>query len=580
MELPDFVRAFALRAPRLAVFLGAGASVSSGIPSAAQLVRQFKRSIYATETGTHPARVASMVDPNVEETVQRYFDARPNFPRPGDANEYSFYFERAYPDSGDRRLFIGKQTEDRRPAYGYLCLGAVLGAGKCRFVWTTNFDDLVEQGFSLVAEGRAASVVGRDTSARLDTYLRDERYPLVVKVHGDFRFDALQNTTSEIASCDSAIRDSLVENSRGYGLVLVGYSGRDASVMSTLSAVLDTHGAKAFPDGLYWCLREEDWRPAAAEDLLRRAASLGVRAAFVRIPDFDDFAAGLYRACALQHPIVDRKLAERQRERAGYELGLSGQLEPVLKFNAVPVTSFPERCYRFKAEVKGWSDLRSLTDGREVVAGLFKGQVFALGRRSDVEQAFGQRGISDLQLSSIVSELGVTDSVVLGIFYEALARALTADEKSPLRQPGESRRSRLLYLRRSHALGEALESEFRGLGIRDANAVVRETRRGYWIHEGIRLSLDFREGKLWLLFEPTVFLSTDGDSVVWESEEKAETIRELRAQRYNKQVSGLLTFWHKVLGRCTPDGILRFPPGADGFEFRLERTLGISYQQP
>lgn len=554
--------------------------MSSGIPSAAQLVRQFKRSIYATETGTHPARVASMADPNVEETVQRYFDARPTFPHRGDPNEYSFYFERAYPDSGDRRLFIGKQTEGRRPAYGYLCLGAILGAGKCRFVWTTNFDDLVEQGFSLLSEGRAASVVGRDTSARLDTYLRDERYPLVVKVHGDFRVDALQNTSSEVSSCDAAIRDSLVENSRSYGLVVVGYSGRDASVMSTLSGVLDAHGAKAFPDGLYWCLREEDFRPAAVEELLRRTASLGVRTAFVRIPDFDDFAAGLYRACALQHPLVDRQLAERQRERRGYEMGMSGQLEPVLKFNAVPVTSFPERSYRFRAEVKGWGDLRSLTDGHEIVAGLFKGHVFALGRRSDVEQAFGQRGTSDLQLSSIVSELSVTDSVVLGVFYEAIARALTVDEKSSLRQPGDSHRSRLLYLRRNHGLGEALESEFRGLAISEANSVVRATRHGYWIHEAIRLSLDFREGKLWLLFEPTVFLSTDGDALVWESAEKAETIRELLAKRYNKQLSGLLTFWHKVLSRCTTDGILRFPRGSDGFEFRLEPTLGVSYQQP
>jgi hypothetical protein len=133
-----------------------------------------------------------MVDPNVEETIQRYFDSRPNFPRVGAADEYSFYFERAYADSNDRRLFIARKTDGRRAAYGYLCLGSLLAAGKCRFVWTTNFDDLVEQGLSLVAEGRAASVVGRDTSARFETYLRDERYPLVVKVHGDSRVDSLR----------------------------------------------------------------------------------------------------------------------------------------------------------------------------------------------------------------------------------------------------------------------------------------------------------------------------------------------------------------------------------------------------
>jgi hypothetical protein len=137
-----------------------------------------------------------MVDPNVEETVQRHFDSRPGLPHAGDSSEYSFYFERAYSDSDGRRLFISRKTEGRRPAYGYLCLGALLNA-KCRFVWTPNFDDLVDQAYSIVTDGRGASVVGRDTSTRFDTYLRDERYPIVVKVHGDFRVDALQNTSGE-----------------------------------------------------------------------------------------------------------------------------------------------------------------------------------------------------------------------------------------------------------------------------------------------------------------------------------------------------------------------------------------------
>ena len=210
IELPDFARSFALRAPRLSLFLGAGASVSSGIPTAAQLVREFKREIYATETATHPLRVSSMTDPNVEETVQRYFDSRPNFPRLGATEEYSFYFERAYPDSDDRRLFVARKSDARRPGYGYLCVASLLASAKCRFVWTTNFDDLVEQSFSIVSEGRAPSVVGRDTSARLDTYLRDERYPLVTKVHGDFRVDALQNTSKELAACDKDVREALV----------------------------------------------------------------------------------------------------------------------------------------------------------------------------------------------------------------------------------------------------------------------------------------------------------------------------------------------------------------------------------
>lgn len=577
IEMPDFVRAFALRVPRLGLFLGAGASVSSGIPSASQLVREFKRQIYAAETQTHPSRVASMTDSRAEETVQRYFDAHQGFPPAGADEEYSFYFERAYPDSNDRRLFVGRAMEGRKPHYGYVCLGALMEAGKLRFVWSPNFDDLTEQAFSLIAEGKAASVVGRDTSARLHIYIRDERFPIIVKVHGDFRVDSLQNTSSEVARCDEAIREGLVESCRGQGLVVVGYSGRDASVRTALMQALETHGPKAFPEGLYWCLREEDPAPPAARLLLEAAAKHKIRVGFVRIPDFDDFAEALYRACDLKNPVVDARLAERQRVRRGYELDVAGQAEPVLKLNAIPVVAFPERYYRFSAQVGSWSDLRSLVRGSEVVAGLRKA-VLALGRRLDIESTFRERQVQDLQLCHIGTDIEKNDPVLVGMYYEAISLALTS-LPSPLREQSDRRGSRLLFFRKDHGLAADLEAEFFGLGIRDAVSIVRKHGAGYWIHEAVNLSLEFREGRLWLLFAPTVFLSTDGEGTPWQVEGKADTVRELLAVRYNRQLSKLLTFWLKVLMSCTKNGVLHFPTAADGFEFRFERTLGVSYRQ-
>ena len=65
----------------MAIFLGAGASVSSGVPTASGLVWEFKRDIYSSETGTHPARIGSLIDPTVREELQRYFDAQAGFPR-------------------------------------------------------------------------------------------------------------------------------------------------------------------------------------------------------------------------------------------------------------------------------------------------------------------------------------------------------------------------------------------------------------------------------------------------------------------------------------------------------------------
>lgn len=96
LALPEFARAFAFRAPRLGLLLGAGASVSSGVPSAADLIWEFKRQIYATETGVHPSSVAAQVIPGDQGSLDGFFSARAGSPQQAAADEYAHYFERAY----------------------------------------------------------------------------------------------------------------------------------------------------------------------------------------------------------------------------------------------------------------------------------------------------------------------------------------------------------------------------------------------------------------------------------------------------------------------------------------------------
>jgi NAD-dependent SIR2 family protein deacetylase len=577
MTLPEFAREFPLRAPRLNLLIGAGASVSSGVPSAADLVWEFKRQIFATESGVHPSAVGMQVIPEVRESLDRFFAGKAGSPTPGATDEYSHYFEKAYPDAEVRRRFIDKRLDGAQPAHGYICLAALMKQGRLRIVWTTNFEDLSERAYSLVAEGKAASVVGRDTTQRMALLLRDERFPIVVKLHGDFRYDALRNTSSEIAACDAELRGQLVEVCRNYGLVVVGYSGRDNSVMDALTQALDDHGVNAFPEGMFWCVREFEDCPPRASALLVRAKAVGVRAAIVRIPDFDDFAAALYRACGLVEASVDARLAQSQSARAGYELLRSGKAEPVLKLGAIPVTSYPDTCYRFKAAVTTWPQLREITRGYEITSALHGGRVYAIGNRSAIQEAFKPHGLEDLQVAPITQpDLRAPDSKTLGMFYEALARGLTSQSSSVLALTGK--KTRILFVKQSADASGDLASAFEKLSLRGARTLVRQAK-DYWVHEAIELALEFREGVMWLLFRPTVFLTSDGQSP-WEDALRKEVIRELLAQRYNANYSGLLSFWMKLLRSCSRDGLVRFPVDQEaGFEFRLENTLAVSYHR-
>ena len=58
----SFRNAFPLRAPRLMWLLGAGASAAAGIPTAGDMIWDFKRRIYSERRGTTLARLPAAGD--------------------------------------------------------------------------------------------------------------------------------------------------------------------------------------------------------------------------------------------------------------------------------------------------------------------------------------------------------------------------------------------------------------------------------------------------------------------------------------------------------------------------------------
>ncbi|MBA2671373.1 MAG: SIR2 family protein [Gemmatimonadetes bacterium] len=580
ISLAEFARLFPLRSPRIGLLIGAGASVSSGIPSAWDMIWDFKRSVYATEQRLHPERAGPLADPAIRDAIQRYFDSQDGTPVQDADNEYSYYFKRALSDPDDRRLYVARMVRDKQPHYGYLCLGALLASGKIELVWTPNFDTMTEQAYALVSGGQIPPVIGRDTARHLRMLLRDRRFPVIVKLHGDFRVDPLQNTEEELSALDKVPGDEFVDFARSYGLVVVGYSGRDASVMDALDRGLRGNGIGAFPDGVYWCLREGDRRPQRAAVLLSAARAAKVRAAFVRIGDWDDFASALYKSCGLSHPKVDSELAEAQRHRTGYALHHSGKADPVLKLNAIPVLSYPDSCFRFKAAgVDSWTKLREVIDGKEVVAALWKGNVYAMGGRMEIQRLFEPHDMRDLQPSPITeTDLRAADSRIIGLFYDALAGGLTA--RSGLKLAG-SRRNRLLYLVTDHGLPPEITDMFAAAELVAGRDVVRHVRRsGYWMHEAVDFHLDYREGRLWFLIRPTVFLTADGADERWDDPSRPDVVREALVERRNSKSSALLSFWMKAIRHLTDDGTIRFPLGDEtGFAFRLHNGLGTSFRR-
>jgi len=289
MTLPvdAFVRSVAIsRYTAHAFLLGAGASISAGIPDVETCIWQWKRDIYLTN---HPGANGNLQDtalPETRQAIQSWLETQSGYPVDGSHEEYSFYVERCYPILDDRRRYFQRLSEHAEPSVGHHLLCLLAEAEIVNTVWTTNFDGLVLRAAS---SSRITPI-----EVNLETATRVNRQPhrgelLHVALHGEYRYDSLKNTDEEVQAQDQTLRTALVEHLKSHTLIVSGYSGRDPSIMDTLKAAYSQPNAGR----LYWCGYQQQAPDAWVAELLALARANGHQAYYVPTEGFDDLLARL-----------------------------------------------------------------------------------------------------------------------------------------------------------------------------------------------------------------------------------------------------------------------------------------------
>lgn len=91
-----------------------------------------------------------------------------------------------------------------------------------RLVWTTNFDALVADACARIFNTTSAlTTVALDAPALAEQAISDERWPVEIKLHGDFRSRQLKNTGDELRHQDVRLRHVLADQCSRFGLVVV-----------------------------------------------------------------------------------------------------------------------------------------------------------------------------------------------------------------------------------------------------------------------------------------------------------------------------------------------------------------------
>jgi len=555
-------------------FLGAGASASAGIPTASDMIWDFKRRLFCSEQGKPRATVADTGNDAIRAKIQTYLDETHKYSAKGSEEEYSDYFEATFPSASDRRRYVQSLMEDASPSHGHVALAALVKSGKVQTVWTTNFDKLIEDACARILGSLSRFiVVDLGEPEKATQTLQRGTHPLIVKLHGDFHSVRLKNTEIELRKADEEMRSCLIDACASHGLAIVGYSGRDACVMEALEQSIAS--GRGFPGGLFWFKRSGDTLYKRVDRLIETAASKGIEAHVIELGTFDELLDGVIRFL----PDLSEETMEIVKATApilsSIPLRRPSKNVPIIRSNALPILSTPSICRLLKCEIGGPKEVSTAVEQSHlsVLAQRCSLGVLAFGRDSDIKKVFAPYEIAEFDTYAIQPDRLQSHTGEARLLFDALAYGLRRRTGMTV----ERRGARVFTLANKGIADRSVFNAKRAGTLRDLFGVIRDT--GIEWTEACELKLDYRLDRLWLLIDPTVVILGNRELDQTQRAVAKEFVRQRTLTRYNQQYNSLLSGWIEVLLGDGQDPIKLVSLGiGDGIDasFEISRITGYS----
>ena len=484
-------------------------------------------------------------------------------------NEYTTYFEKIFGDDRERqRQYLRGILSEEKVALsvGNRVLGALLSGGMCRAVFTTNFDSVVEKAVAEVGD-ISLNPYHLEGSHAANNALNNEEYPLYCKLHGDFQYDSIKNLSADLENQNRELSDCLVNASNRFGFIVVGYSGRDESVMSLFSDALET--SNPFPHGLYWMTLKGSNPNPSVTGLLEAAREKGVTAEILEIETFDSLMLRLWRNIEGKSSELDRKVHKSALVDVNIPLPPPGQQPPLLRLNALPILSKPQVCLSLTLKrLVEWDEVRKVASESERSLVLTKSNTVCFwGKEETARQGFGE-AVESVQTRTLPDDLRRPENLQFkGFIEEALSYALARERPLLVRHRHGS--VFLIVDKYSQDVG-CLEQLFQTVGKTSGQVQGMFTKptpekpraeQVEWA-EALRISVDQKGDQLWLLIDPDIW--------IWPPRARADArdfLDKRRRDRMNKKYNALLNAWVKIIfgtdERYSEKEVRPFPDGSD-----------------
>lgn len=530
-------------------FLGAGASRSAGLPTATDLTWELKRRYYCSQENQDIV-AHDVSNRSVQARIQAYMDSK-GFPPLWDPTEYSFYFELLFgKDYAAQQKYLNKAlaTEKISSTIGHRTLAALLHLDIARLIFTTNFDEVVETAYASIAGKNLTTFHLEGSYAALEA-LNAERFPFYAKIHGDFRYQSVKNLSNDLLKNDREIQRCLVAAAVRFGMIVSGYSGRDSNVMAMFREAIDQNNS--FPHGLYWTVTQISRVEAPVRELMDYAHSKGIKGGIVETGTFDEMLVKIWRLVAEKNPDIDERVRSATAKQVRIPLPPAGTGYPILRTNALQITGFPNTCGTI--EYDGTVDMRKLKsilfEKQPSCSVCYTDRILFWGDGKGLAEVYEPdrvKSISSLKIDDLI--LAINASTYLKSMVEqTVATALVAGKPLQLRKQGKTWYA-ITHHKEAEAsvlkpLRDALSWQDKSGKFHDGvvNGQVYGLRDVHWA-EALSLKVEERNGRLWLLLRPDIWISPNKNR-----EDATDFLYKKKIRRYNKQAFDILSAWIEIL---------------------------------
>lgn len=545
LEISDseLISRFIQNAPQIMWFFGAGTSRTAGMPTATDIIWDLKRRYYCIEEN-QDIQSHDINNENIKRKIQRYLDSK-GFPALWSPEEYSFYFDLIFKeDYSEQQKYLNAQLSGDRISLniGHRVIAALLEMKKAPMVFTTNFDTVIERAFSTVTGKDLAAFHLEGSYATLEA-LNSDSFPIYAKIHGDFRYQSIKNLPQDLVSNDEQIQKCFLAAANRYGLVVSGYSGRDANVMEMFDKALEQ--GNPFPHGIYWTVTRSSETPESVRKFIEKARSKNINAYIVETGTFDILLSKIWRQIPDKPQDLDQKVRTAIAETVSIPLpapATSGY--PLLRTNALLVTQAPEQCATVTTSQSiTFRELNDATyDYSSDLVAVKTEKILSWGSGEDLTDALSSFSPGEPEKYEIANPVqAIKDSMVMKSFYEeGLARALISGKPLHLRK---NRKQFYAVVDHRHANDQLFTPLKRATGYKGSlGQICGSFQRDIFWSEAVSVRLEEKNGHLWLLLRPDIWVKP-----LSERQNYRDEIKGKKKYRYNRQSSDFLNAWITIL---------------------------------